>query len=194
MIVFKLFGMHICFDFSFFAVIAIFLLFFGNGLWVDALLACIIHELSHLLVMRAFNIVADRITFYGAGIRISSGGVEKCAFLPRCAIYSAGCFANLIMFATMLICSNYCSAAVNILICIFNLLPFGELDGGALLRMILICNAPPECIDVIEKIVEILVIILLSVSFVIVFGGINISLFIVLFYFLVSSYVSDRMT
>ena len=173
MIEFKLFGIRVCFDFSFFAVAAVFMLFFGGGFWREALVACAVHELSHLLVMNFCGAAADRITFYGAGIRITSGRVEGCSFSRRLAVYAAGCAANFALFAAMLALGFESGAAVNLLVGIFNLLPFGELDGGAIIRMLLIRFAQPARVDTLLHIAEISAVTVLTVGVTLVCGGIN---------------------
>ncbi len=78
-------------DFSFFAVIALFLLLDNTGFGVMALAACAVHELAHMFVMAMFGIFADEITFYGAGIRITSARTEFAKPAVKVLVLSAGC-------------------------------------------------------------------------------------------------------
>lgn len=132
-------------DFSFFAVIALFLLLDTTGFGLMALAACAVHELAHMLVMAAFGIFADEITLYGAGIRITA--TERLPDKVRAAILAAGCAANLLLAALMYALGQPYAAAVSLFTGIFNLLPIGELDGAGLLKMLLIRLCKPENVD-----------------------------------------------
>ena len=143
-------------DFSFFAVIALFL-FVKNSLFgLAALAACAFHELSHLAVMAAFGISADKITFYGAGIRITSRGAENAPVYQRILVLSAGAAANFAAAAFFLISGNDLAAVINLFTGAFNLLPFGELDGAAILKIFVIKNCRPENVDKITRRVRII--------------------------------------
>lgn len=134
-------------DFSFFAVVALYLFLDGSGLGLSALAACGLHELSHLAVMTVFGVPVDEITFYGAGIRITSPKTDEKGGIARVLILLAGCAAN---FAAALLFwrfGNLAAAAINMCTAIFNLLPLGELDGAMLLKTLLIKKCKPENVD-----------------------------------------------
>lgn len=135
-------------DFSFFAVIALFLWLDSSGFGITALTACVLHELAHMLVMSVFGIFADEITFYGAGIRISSARTEFAKPVVKSLILSAGCAANFVLTVLFLQLDQLEAAAINLFTGLFNLLPIGELDGAGLLKLLLIRVCRPEKIDV----------------------------------------------
>lgn len=191
MIVFYFSKTRICFDFSFFAAVALFILFFSRNCSIDAVISCVLHELAHLVVMRLFAVYPEEITFYGAGIRISSSGVKYCNMLQKFFIYFAGCGANLIFAVIMVLFSQETLACVNILIAVFNLLPFGELDGSALLSIILIRFVRPERIDIYRQIAEIAGISILFIALSFYFNSVNpFSFFVPLYFFIVSRLIS----
>ena len=132
-------------DFSFFAVIALFLLLDTTGFGIMALAACAVHELAHMVVMAVFGISADEITFYGAGIRITAQ-TEFARPAVRALILSAGCAANFVS-ALFLFRLDFTAAAVSLFTGMFNLLPIGELDGAGLLRLAVIKRCKPENVD-----------------------------------------------
>ena len=134
-------------DFSFFAVIALFLIMDSSGFGIAALAACGLHEMSHLAIMTAFGISADSITFYGAGIRISSEQTDRVKPPIRAAILLGGCAANFTAAAVFRFLGNDAAAAINLFKGIFNLLPLGELDGAALFKMLAIRVCRPENVD-----------------------------------------------
>ena len=138
-------------DFSFFAVITLFLLLDDSGFGIAALCACGLHELAHLSLMLLFGITADKITFYGAGIRISSDSTDRAKPFAKALILSAGCAANFIAAAVFRFLGNDAAAAINLFTGIFNLLPLGELDGASLLKMLAIRVCRPENVDKVTK-------------------------------------------
>lgn len=147
MIEFKLNRTILQFDFSFFAAVSLFLFLDSSGFGMTALCACGLHELSHLAVMTAFGISPETVTFYGAGIRISSSRVEYAKSRTRVFILAAGCAANFIAAALLWKFGEYEAAAINLFTGIFNLLPVGELDGAALLKILFIKKCRPENVD-----------------------------------------------
>ena len=174
-------------DFSFFAVIALFLFLDSSGLGMSALFACALHELSHLAVMIIFGISPEMITFYGAGIRITSSKTEYAAMIPRILILSAGCAANFTAFALFWIKGEHAAASINLFTGIFNLMPVGELDGAALLKTLLIKKCFPENIDRYMKAAWILSALLILAAIMIAGGGVSFTLITTVLYLLVMS-------
>lgn len=134
-------------DFSFFAVIALYLLLDESGFGLAALAACAMHETAHFIAMAAFGVPVEQITLYGAGIRITSAGIEYEKPLRRAVILGAGCLANFAAAFVFWRLGNFGASAVNLFTGIFNLLPMGELDGAGLLKMLVIRRCKPERID-----------------------------------------------
>lgn len=137
----------LCLDFSFFAVIALYLLLDESGFGIAALAACAMHETAHFIAMAVFGVPAERVTFYGAGIRIRSSGVEYVKPIRKAVILSAGCFVNFAASFVFQSLGEYGACAVNLFTGIFNLLPLGELDGAGLLKMLVIRCCKAENVD-----------------------------------------------
>lgn len=174
-------------DFSFFAVIALFLLLDSTGFGVMALAACAIHELAHMLVMAVFGISADEITFYGAGIRITSARTEFAKPAVKALILSAGCAANFVL--TMIFWHSGQSeiAAINLFTGVFNLLPIGELDGAGLFKTALIRFCKPENVDRILSVTG-ATFSVICIAVIIFFGqGISFTLITTALYFIIVS-------
>lgn len=134
-------------DFSFFAVMAVFFLWDSSGNGFAALGICAAHELAHLLVMRLCGITPESLTFYGAGIRLSAPAVERCGGAARAAVYSAGCVMNLLLACVFFAAGNMNIAAISLATGLFNLLPVGEFDGRRLLGILFTALLPAEHID-----------------------------------------------
>ena len=134
-------------DFSFFAVLAVFFIWDYSGFGFAALGICTAHELAHLAVMRLCGMSPDSLTFYGAGIRLSASAVESAPPGVQAAVYAAGCAMNLLLGGVFLAAGEARIAAVSFAAGAFNLLPLGEFDGRRLLKLLLISRAAPENVD-----------------------------------------------
>lgn len=147
MLEFKIYKTKVRLCFSFFAVLAAFAFPSSRTFGLAAIAACGIHEFSHLLVMLLFGISPEIITFYGAGIQLNSTQTDNASTRNRILILSAGCAANFIAAAAFGLYGNAAASVINLLTGVFNLLPIGELDGAALLKMLFIRICRPERVD-----------------------------------------------
>lgn len=168
MIAFKLFGTDIRLDFSFFAVLALFF-FFDSGMGICAFVSCIFHELGHLIVMRICDIPIERLLFYGGGIRLSAD-IERSSFPVRLAVLFAGCAFNLLLAGVLLCAGAHTAAAVNVFICLLNLLPISYLDGAQLARAVIFRFCEPRRAERTLRIFQLLI--LTAVSALAVFAGV----------------------
>lgn len=179
----------IALDFSFFASLAIMMLTKENSIGIIALAACGFHELSHLVVMIILGVSVDRITFYGAGIRISSTEIEYAKPPVKIPVLLAGSFGNF-LGAIMLWTAGFKTAAlINIFTGVFNLLPIGEFDGALLLKMLLIHRASPDKIDMLLRIAGIITGVI-CIFVIIFFGGASLSLISTLLYIFTISVIN----
>lgn len=144
------------FDFTFFAVIVVLFSVNKFSFGIAALAACGIHELSHIIVMLITGVNPDSVTFYGGGIKISSSQIEKTTVKKKALILSAGCMANFITALCFWLNGNAVLALINLFTGIYNLLPFGELDGAALFKMIIVKLCRVEKIDRVMKIINVI--------------------------------------
>lgn len=138
-------------DFSFFAVLALYLLLDESGFGLAALAACAMHETAHFVAMTAFGVHVERLTLYGAGIRITSAAIEQAKPLHRAVILGAGCAVNFIAAAFFGQMREYAASAVNLFIGVFNLLPMGQLDGAGLLKIAAIRFCRADKVDKVMK-------------------------------------------
>lgn len=134
-------------DFSFFAVLALYLLLDESGFGLAALAACAMHETAHFIAMAVFGIPTEQVTLYGAGIRITSSAVERSKPFQRAVILSAGCVVNFAAAALFWLLGEYAASAVNLFTGAFNLLPMGALDGAGLLKMFALRRCRAEHVD-----------------------------------------------
>ena len=161
---------RVCFDFTFFAVISFFLLTDGGAFGFSAVIVCALHEMSHLIMMIIFSIPIDRITVYGAGIRISSEKIGQAPRFKRNIVLLAGSAGNFVFAAILWFTGEKIAALINLFTGVFNLFPIGEYDGAALLYDFVIEHCKAENVDIILKTAAIISA-AVSVVFMIFFGG-----------------------
>lgn len=127
-------GVGVCFDFSFFAVVGLFLAFDSGGYGWLCFAACICHELGHLLAMTVRGDKPEEIIFSGGGICIKQSGQ------PSFGVLAAGCAVNFVLFAVFFALLGRGNifytvfGGANLFVGAFNLLPVGGLDGHGILE------------------------------------------------------------
>lgn len=130
MIAFDIKGFRVSLTFGFFFVAAMTTLN-DNTAGTLSLLFCIAHELGHIVAMKLFGVRICGLSFYGAGIKISSDGLAVCRPLKKAAVLFAGVAVNFALAAAL----PGLPRLINICLGVFNLLPLEYFDGGALIEM-----------------------------------------------------------
>lgn len=136
MLSFNLRGIRLELSFSFFAVIAFAACCDAKGVCIS-LICCALHESGHLAAMLHFGKTPEALCFYGGGIKIKSA-FTSLSVAQEALILSAGCAVNALLAAVCFSAGqgNGSFAAANVMLCLFNLLPFEKLDGGRLASLI----------------------------------------------------------
>lgn len=174
-------------DFSFFAVLAVFFWLDKTGFGLTSLSVCAAHELAHLAMMKLFGIVPESVTFYGAGIRITAPETDFAAPAVQAIVYSAGCVMNFILAAVLFCAGCEAAAAVSLFTGLFNLLPVGEFDGRRLLRLLFIARLKPENVDISLRLCGIASVVILAAGVVIFSRGASFTLITTMLYLLLMS-------
>jgi len=162
-------------DFTFFAVIALFLCFDVTGYGILSLLACLVHESGHLFAMLILGEKPNEIVFRGGGVKISAAGWN----LP---VLAAGSFLNVALFFILYFTLPKTDiypvmfAVLNLVIGVFNLLPIGCLDGKRIISLFL----SEKIVSAVEKTAFAAAVLAVFTAF--FFGKVNFTLIIVLFY------------
>lgn len=144
------------FDFTFFAVVALFTFLDTTGIAMLSFFACIIHEMGHLITMLFCKILPEKITFYGGGIKIISE-LHMYSHIKQVLVLISGSGVNFIVFLLLFLYGGRLDfyvvmlSTVNLLIGIFNLIPMGYFDGNQLLRIFLSRFLKFKTCSIIEK-------------------------------------------
>ena len=134
MVSFHIGSLKVGFDFSFFAVMAIFFALDDSGYGIFCIAACLCHEAGHLALLLITGDIPPELIFSGSGICIKQEGEVS---IP---VLAAGCTVNFILFIIFYFFLEQDSvyklmfAGSNLCIGAMNLLPIGELDGKKLLE------------------------------------------------------------
>lgn len=174
----KIKGIEFGVSFSFFAVIA--LLFVCGGAQTEniftALLCCALHEMGHLMFMFLFANKPQSIILYGGGIRIRPSVGKMLSKNQDIIILLAGCGVNFICaLVWYMLYGADLFFGINMLLGVFNLLPFGYFDGGRVLKIVLDDSAACDIIKAVFIFMSAVCIILmnlngvLSISFMLTF-------------------------
>lgn len=191
MLSFRIFKTNISIAFSFFAIVAILILFDKTNYAMLGLIACILHELGHITAMCFFCISPKRIIFYGAGIKIVPDFKKTTTIFQDYLILLSGSMTNFIVFITLysLSMNNFVIAlfsVINLVIGAFNLIPFKHFDGGRIIDLILISNSSnPIRIRKVIRVISIIMLIILGIFFAYLQYG-NFSLYLTIGYIIFS--------
>lgn len=194
---FRFFGTEIYISFLFSAVIAFMIATDRTGLVIPTLFSVLLHEVGHLIFMWIFECEPKSIKLVPASISITRGmSAKKYGDL---LISLAGPMVNLIMFCSLyvnfLITKSAFSldcALINLAFFIFNMLPVSGLDGGAILKIILSKKfKDPLKAERIVRIITLVVGLLVGIIGItlIINGELNISVFIVAIYIIISAFI-----
>lgn len=194
---FRFFGTEIYISFLFSAVIAFMIATDRTGLVIPTLFSVLLHEVGHLIFMWIFECEPKSIKLVPASISITRGmSAKKYGDL---LISLAGPMVNLIMFCSLyvnfLITKSAFSldcALINLAFFIFNMLPVSGLDGGTVLKIILSKKLKdPLKAERIVRIITLAVGLLVSIIGItlIINGELNISVFIVAIYIIISAFI-----
>lgn len=183
-------------SFLFAAVITAMLAFDRTGYAMPLIFAVLMHEGGHLLTMWILDCSPKRVRLVPAAVEITTA--FGCSRKKEIAVALAGPAVNLVLFFTLWF--NYLAfknettlvcALINLLICVFNMLPVIGLDGGTVLYSILTRKKSHEKAALIMRVINLsLAAALLFAALYLCFRGkINISLFITALYLTVISIV-----
>ena len=136
--------MKIRVGFSFLVFNALLFMFRDSRLIAGFYIACIVHELGHIAVIRLTGgrVRGMELSCFGIGITASPSHDIRTGVM----VLLGGPLADLLLYAVLKACgmtgwtSMFCLAEG-----LFNLLPFSSLDGGAVLEL-LISGSPHEYI------------------------------------------------
>lgn len=193
---FKLLGTEIYISFLFAAVITLMLLFDKTGMILPLLFAVFMHEMGHLFMMYIREASPKRIKLIPASVQITKA--FSFDYKNDILISLSGPFVNILLFAVFYF--NYkCYqntttlyiALLNLIMGVFNLLPVKGLDGGTILYCVLCRFTNVNRAELILNLISFLggLTVLLAAIVLTLRNKINISLYIIGIYLLVTTLI-----
>ncbi len=153
---FRLFDVDIYVSCLFTAVVAFLLVTDRTGLILPTFGAMLLHEIGHLIAMRALGCQPKQVRLIPAAVQIVGGVPKKTA--DEVLIALSGPLANLLVFALLLPVGLLLHdrrvmswSLLNLLIALFQLLPVRGLDGGTLLFEALAARLPLARADLVLR-------------------------------------------
>lgn len=141
MIVFRIRGVKVSFDIGFLSIIS-FVMLSGGKYYGLTFVSCMIHELGHLIQMFLSDERVSVISFNISGITIVPCHKKINSFWNDICILLGGPFANLVtaLFSFYITGGNInIFTLINLILGLFNLLPFSKLDGGSIVCTLAEC-------------------------------------------------------
>ena len=192
----KIFETEIYVSFLFFAVLTFMLLTDRTGLILPTFFAVTVHEMGHLFAMWVMDCAPKSIRLIPASVQIvrrfspkphGESAVAICGPLCNIAVFISFGMHYLVFKGNGVL--NF--ALLNLIIGVFNLLPVRGLDGGTLLQLALAEHLGEYRAEKTVKVITLLMaVIILSVGMVLAIGGkLNISVFIVAVYLVVTALI-----
>lgn len=140
MIEFKIKSITYQLDFSFFLLWCMMYLLGKEYLVIPMFLACLVHEMGHIIPMIIFGRKIKSIQFSGTGIKIVP--IYDRLLSKNCdiIIMISGCLSNFLLTAIILIFKIYPLydvAYISLSLGIFNALPIKSLDGYDVVQLIM---------------------------------------------------------
>lgn len=130
-------GVHWRLSLLFPALLTGLLLAQSNSLAVTCVLASVMHEGGHLLVMLALGCPPRACTIGAFGMRIEMAANRLVSYRNNILISLAGPAVNLIAAPLLWLAGRPHAAMVHFVLAALNLLPAAALDGGQILRCVL---------------------------------------------------------
>lgn len=133
MISFDIGRTRVSIGFSFLLFNAIIFLFSSESLLMQFYAACVLHEMGHILAACLVGVRIKSVVFSGGGIRMLTDRASVVTNCENVLMLLSGPAVNLFLAAALSIHGAVGDfAMLNLAAGLYNLLPFRQLDGGAL--------------------------------------------------------------
>ncbi len=133
MVYFHILGMTIAVDFTAPALLALLLLVLPPHAVMQTAAAGLLHEAAHLTAIAVIRRKPLSLRISAAGLQLTAADTAVMPLRTFAVILLAGPFANLLCAGGFLAAGMQGTAAANLSLCLFNLLPCRSTDGGTLL-------------------------------------------------------------
>lgn len=175
--------MKIKVDLKIFLIIILYILTKNIKVFAISFIFILLHELGHAItgVILGLKIKKININVFGLSIEFENYGKER--LTNKIIIDMAGPAINIITFIIAVIFKNEEIAYINILLAIINLLPIYPLDGGRIVKNLLLkSHNYKQVVGYTEKISKDTLIIITAISSIVILYIKNVGIFLVILY------------
>lgn len=177
--------MRIKINIQIFAIVAILILTNQIEIYAWLMLFALIHEVAHMCVGMILNLKPKTLEIQPFGIGVIFESFEN-SNMKKIIIALAGPIINIIfaiVFSYINVGNKDLIVNANLLLAIFNLMPIYPLDGGRILKVIIkMSKKTSEADEIVNRISNILIIMLTMAASVLILIYKNIGLFIIIMY------------
>ena len=141
---FKVKNTNITISFTFFALILMLIILKKTDYLYTSIFSALLHEIGHLCALKHFgaDILEFKISLFGGNIKTQN--IERIDYLKDIIISLSGPMVNLYLSLIFCFFNKFFENSifieiimVNLILAVFNLLPFYSFDGGKILEAIL---------------------------------------------------------
>lgn len=163
---FKIKNTKITISFTFFALIIILNSLNRTEFLYTSIIFAIAHETGHLLALKKFNVNVEefKISLFGGNIKVLN--TSKIKYWQTAVISLSGPLVNIFFFILFYILNiflenktTYEIFVINLVLALFNLLPFYNFDGGKILFSILLNFFDEKTVNIIITITSFVILI-----------------------------------
>lgn len=175
--------MKIKVDLKIFLIIILYILTQNIEVFAMSFIFILLHELGHAItgIILGLKIKKININVFGLSIEFENYGKER--INNKIIIDMAGPFINIISFIVAVIFKKEEIAYINILLAIINLLPIYPLDGGRIVKNVLLKKYNyKQVVGYTEKISKDILIIITAISSILILYIKNVGIFLVIIY------------
>lgn len=175
--------MKIKVDLKIFLIIILYILTQNIKVFAISFIFILLHELGHAItgIILGLKIKKININVFGLSIEFENYGKER--LNNKIIIDMAGPAINIITFIIAVIFKNEEIAYINILLAIINLLPIYPLDGGRIVKNLLLkSHNYKQVVGYTEKISKDTLIIITAISSIVILYIKNVGIFLVILY------------
>lgn len=175
--------MKIKVDLKIFLIIILYILTKNIEIFAMSFIFILLHELGHAItgITLGLKIKKVNVNVFGLSIEFENYGKER--INNKIIIDLSGPIINLIAFTIAMILKKEEIAYINIILAIINLLPIYPLDGGRIVKNLLLkTHSYKEVVEYTEKISKNTLIIITAISSIVILYIKNFGIFLVIMY------------
>jgi membrane-associated protease RseP (regulator of RpoE activity) len=166
LISFKLRGVTLRVEFSFLVFNALVFLFRDSTLILAFYTTCALHESGHILALGLTGGRLSSVSFGAAGIRMETVRTGAEPVMRSLFVLLAGPAVNILVFAAMkLIGCGGTFPVLNLCAAAYNMLPFRNLDGGAVIALFTLGTPHERTAELVLKVIRLIIIVFAALAF-----------------------------